>query len=294
MTMFVALDQNGRLATIEQAHRGLACHCTCVSCGEPVVARKGPIREHHFAHHSNKESCNIQRESLLHLFAKEVIANALGLQLPPLPGTHPANTDTSSWWGFERVIPEVPQLGFQPDLVADLKDGSQLFIEVAVTSFIGEEKLALIKSSGIKTVEIDLREVLLSKHPIPSEAVKDHILQQTHNKAWAYPETPPPVSTPSTTLQLPTAPVDLASPQSETKLVEYKFTIMGLWVSARILASGSIAVRSWSYNPQITELLKSWRNQLGGEYNPKYKNWIYYPHAKDAVLARLQELDQGL
>jgi hypothetical protein len=51
-------------------------------------------------------------------------------------------------------------------------------------------------------------------------------------------------------------------------------------------------VRSWSYNPQITDLLKSWRNELGGEYNPKYRNWFFLPQLREEVLGRLQLLDQ--
>nr|MBH7777714.1 hypothetical protein [Clostridioides difficile] len=181
MTMFVALDQNGRLITIESALRGLACDCTCASCGETVLARKGLIREHHFAHHSNKESCYIQRESLLHLYAKEVICDVLGMQLPPLPGAHPISEDTSSWWDFEKVTPEVPQPGFQPDLVADLKGGTQLFIEVAITAFIDEVKRERIKAVATPTIELDLRNLLRSQQPIPSEAAKDYILHQAHH-----------------------------------------------------------------------------------------------------------------
>lgn len=265
MSMFVALDPNRQLITIENALRGLACNCTCACCGEPVVARKGLIREHHFSHHSNKESCFIQRESLLHLYAKEVIRNQLGLQLPPMPGICPASEDQTSWWDFEKMDEEVPQQGFQPDLVAHLRDGSQLFIEVAVTSFIGEEKLERIKSAGINTVEIDLSELLFSKQLIPSEEVKAHILVQTRNKSWVYPEPPPiPAQPPVNWLSIPTKPPAV---EPETKCIEHRFTVMGMWVSARILPTGSVAVRSWSFNPQITVLLKSWRNELGGEYN---------------------------
>lgn len=171
-----------------------------------------------------------------------------------------------------------------------MRDGSQLFIEVAVTSFIGEEKLERIKSAGINTVEIDLSEILLNKQPIPSEEVKNHILKQAFNKSWIYPEppttpVPPAVDWPS----IPSKPLAL---EPEAKCIEYRYTIMGMWVSARILPTGSVAVRSWSFNPQITELLKSWRNQLGGEYNPKFKNWIYYPRSREEVLNRLQELNE--
>ncbi|WP_158592058.1 competence protein CoiA family protein [Pseudomonas cavernicola] len=288
--MFVALDPNGQLITIENALRGLACNCTCACCGEPVLARKGLIREHHFSHHSNKESCFIHRESLLHLYAKEVIRNQLGLQLPPMPGNWPASEDKTSWWDFEKVDEEVPQQGFQPDLVAHLRDGSQLFIEVAVTSFIGEEKLERIKNAGINTVEIDLSELLFSKQSIPSEEVKAHILEQTHNKSWVYPEQPLMAAQPATAWLSITPKPPVTEPV--TKCIEHRFTVMGMWVSARILPTGSAAVRSWSFNPQIAELLKSWRNELGGEYNPKYRNWIFFPQSREEVLSRLQQLDK--
>jgi len=65
---------------------------------------------------------------------------------------------------------------------------------------------------------------------------------------------------------------------------------MGVRVSVE--SAGSVAVRSWSFNPQITELLKCWRNQLGGEYNPRFKNWIYYPRSREEVLNRLQQLNE--
>ncbi|MDA7087653.1 competence protein CoiA family protein [Pseudomonas sp. SA3-5] len=290
MSMFVALNQNSRLTTIDQALRGLSCNCTCVCCGEAVIARKGMIREHHFAHHSNKESCYIQRESLLHLYAKEVICDNLGLQLPPMPGVYPDSPDPTSWWDFVKVDQEVPQAGFQPDLVAHLYDGTQLFIEIAVTSFIAEEKLERIKAVGIKTIELDLSDLLCSKLPIPSAELKKLILEQASNITWIFPEAPPvllPLAIDAVSLAI-TALVT----EPTSKCPEHRFTIMGMWVSARILPTGSIAVRSWTYNPQITELLKSWRNQLGGEYNQKYKNWIYSPLAREEVMARLQLLDE--
>jgi len=291
MSMFVALDSNGQLINIKSALRGLACNCTCARCGEPVVARKGLIREHHFSHHSNKESCVIQRESLLHLYAKQVIRDHLGLQLPPMPGAYPASEDQTSWWDFERVDEEVPQPGFQPDLVAHLRDGSQLFLEIAVTSFIGEEKLERIKTIGINTIEIDLSELLFSKQPIPSEEVKTQILEQTHNKSWIYPEQRPmPLAL---AIDWQSIPEQLPVAEPKAKCVEHRFTVIGMWVSARVLPTGSIAVRSWSYNPQIIEILKSWRNELGGEYNPKFRNWIYYPRHCEEVLHRLQQLHEG-
>lgn len=287
MTMFVALNQAGKLTAIENAERGLACDCTCIGCGETVVARKGSIRGHHFAHRSNKESCIIQPETLLHLYAKEVICEAQGLQLPPLPGVHPSTDDKSSWWDFESVIPEVPQAGFQPDLVAALKDGTQLFIEIAVTSFIDDHKRDRIQAAGIRTIELDLSKLLTNQRPVPSEEVKRYILDEAHHKTWTYPASQDVLQ--PLEITTPPYPIEHQQPRVPT---EHRFTIMQMWVSARALPSGAIAVRSWSYNPQITELLKSWRNELGGDYNPRYRNWIFGSGCHEKVLERLRSLSE--
>ena len=42
---------NGRLRYIDDVERGLNCGCICPSCGRPLVARKGPVKVAHFAHH---------------------------------------------------------------------------------------------------------------------------------------------------------------------------------------------------------------------------------------------------
>lgn len=205
-----------------------------------------------------------------------------------MPGTFPKSEDKNSWWDFERVDEEVPQQGFQPDLVGYLRDGTQLFIEVAVTSFIGEEKLRRIRAVGVRTVEIDLSDMMLGNLLVPSLEVQEQILMQTHNKFWAYPE--------QSTIQIEPASDCGIKPQLQplpqrTRCPEHRFTIMGMWVSARILPTGSVAVRSWSFNPQLATLFKSWRNDLGGDYNAKYKNWIFFPQYREEVLKRLQLLD---
>lgn len=288
MKMYVALDQNGKLTSIENVKRGLACNCTCVSCGEVTVARKGLIRQHHFAHHSNKESCNIQRETLLHLYAKEVIREASGLQLPPLPSVEPKSEDTSSWWDFESVEVEVAQPGFQPDLVASLRDGNEIFIEVAVTSFIGESKRERIEARGVLTVELDLRRLMLSEHLLPSADARAYILNEVRCKTWVWPVGCS--GTPAPTLVTEVIDQSLLSVVTKDEL---RFTVFKMWVSARTLPSGAVAVRSWAYNPQVVDLLKSWRNELGGEYNAKFRNWIYPSMHRDEILARLRSLDRS-
>ncbi|WP_168399892.1 MULTISPECIES: competence protein CoiA family protein [Acinetobacter] len=290
MTMLIALDENKNLIHITDAVRGLACNCTCFECGEIVLARKGEIKEHHFAHASNKDSCAIQPESVLHKYAKQVIIESMGVLLPEVP-----NLDIeATWWTFDKIIPEFHLGLIRPDLACYI-DEEPIFIEIAVTHFIDEDKLKIIKSMNVKTVEIDLSGLLNSDLVIPSNEAKKLILESLEHKTWLFPALPKPClvdlmgnknqsveeksdsSTDST--QFPTA----------STWEDYQFTINGIWVHARKFSGGMLSVNC-TYNPEIIAMLKQWRNEGGGRYNNKYKSWNYWQPFSETVLERLYQL----
>lgn len=286
MTMYVAMNSQQQLVAIQEVERGLACDCTCIECGEALIARKGEQNEHHFAHSSSKESCEVRRESLLHLFAKQVIREAMGLQMPHLPGQPPEFGDPSSWWDFEQVEEEVWMDGFRPDLFAHLRDGRKVLIEIAVTSFVDEVKLARIREADLWTLEIDLSDLHDAEIVIPSNTVRQMILHRAECKYWVYPEPAKPEVGVS---ELPEFPPPF-EPAFRLPMAEHRFTIDGMWVSARELPSGSLAVRSISYSPQMRDLLKRLAREMGGYYKPAYRNWIFPPIVAVMLLARLTEM----
>lgn len=281
MSMFVAINSQQQLVTIQDAFRGLACACSCIACGEALIARKGEHNEHHFAHYSNKESCYVGRETLLHLFGKQVIRESMGLQMPFLPDHPPKFGDLSSWWDFEQVEEEPWLDCFRPDLVATLRDGQRVLIEIAVTSFIDETKLAKIKAADLWALEIDLSYFLNGEIGIPSEELRQLIVHCAERKCWVYPESKntaaeamvPATSTASTLKQL---------------LTEHRFTIEGLWVTAKELPSGSLAVKSLVYSPQMRDMFKAMARDMGGYYKASHKNWIFPPVMTPLVLAQLR------
>ncbi|WP_339667004.1 competence protein CoiA family protein [uncultured Pseudomonas sp.] len=297
MSMFYATAQDGRLLHIDDAERGLACSSTCLECGDPVIAKKGKRNRHHFAHWGGKEPCAIQPESLLHKLGKQVILEGMGLQLPALPGSYQSTRgyvgDRTSWWDFIEVIEEQTQQDFRPDLVAKLKDGTQLFIEIAVTSFVRDQKQEKIERFQEKTVELDLR-YLLGMVSKPYAELCQHIIHETQHKAWLYPQQaacyPPDVSVENDpTLVQHSLTVPLPHPDAGK---QQRFTVMGMWLTARRLNSGELTVRSLAYNPQIVELLKGWAHELGGSYRRRYRNWTYPASKAELLLERLEQLNE--
>jgi competence protein CoiA len=132
-------------------------------------------------------SASLSQITLL-LHAKQIIQGALGLQLPHMSGATPQGEDATSWWDFVSVDALLSHDEAHPDLVANLRDGSQLFIEIAIKSFVNAEKLERIEAVGVKTIEIDLSDVCLSLPDMPPEELKELILHRADIKRWIYPD----------------------------------------------------------------------------------------------------------
>jgi Competence protein CoiA-like family len=81
------LADDGRLVPIAQVERGLACGCRCPRCDRRLVARKGAIMRHHFAHETAVQ-CTGAFETMVHLLAKQVIVGASVVFVPPLIARH--------------------------------------------------------------------------------------------------------------------------------------------------------------------------------------------------------------
>lgn len=287
MTMYIALDEHNNLVNIQQVERGLACNCTCFECGEVVIARKGEIKEHHFAHASNKESCTINLESVLHKYAKEVILESMGLMLPALPNSD----DEAAWWSFDKVLPEFSLGLIRPDLVAYF-DGKPILIEIAVTHFIDQDKLKKIETFKAKCLEINLSNLFKSEIEIPSIEAKKQILENLDNRKWIYPV----LEHKAVEIQSPTLNVEcIDSPPAKivtnttSKWQDYKFTIKGIYVNVRKFDSGMISVNS-TYSPEFISLLKAWQREGRGKYINEYKSWNYWLPFSNTVFERLEAM----
>lgn len=75
--------RNGIPVSIQEVKRGLACNCVCIHCKERLVARKGDIIIHHFAHVSNS-SCKYSFEKSLYYLIRDILDENKCIVLPKL------------------------------------------------------------------------------------------------------------------------------------------------------------------------------------------------------------------
>ncbi len=303
-----ALDKNGRVRAVSEVPRGRACDCACPSCGAPVVARQGDVREWHFAHSSGVE-CGAGAETALHRAAKQLLLDSQGMTVPEvriqdtvtLPDGRSGTGEAyrpEAWVDFQAVELEKEVGGIRPDVVVTTGD-APLFVEVAVTHFAEPQKKSVLESLGVPCIEVNL--ALVERDCWAWEALKHVLIETAHHKQWLFPmglevlarEARDAAEAAALKNRLPepaavfefcrTAP----APQRAASPVRTRFWLGRRMVDVRELPFG-LAV--WCpYDPELNELIKSLTRPLGGRWQPKFKNWLLPVEAKPYLFEELEK-----
>jgi hypothetical protein len=206
MKMTYALKAN-ELIHISDVEHGLKCGCSCPACNARLIARKGSIKEHHFAH-AQGEDCKRGIESMLHIMAKSILEKENRISVPAvhvltkyIDGSlfmelHDSHLDTYHQYvqsqeqflseamiiEFEQAVLEQRVDEFIPDIA--LYTGNQcLLVEIRVSHGIDEIKLQRIRNAGISLLEVDLSAY---KNAITERELKDVLVSNSEKKKWIY------------------------------------------------------------------------------------------------------------
>lgn len=148
--------KNGNLVSIDDVESGLACECFCPACKKQLIAKKGNIKVHHFAHYNIKD-CKSGLETAIHLLSKKIIAEHKTFKTPIL---YYPDTDYEIFPEVEIPIDKVTlekKLGeIIPDIIIESK-GKTLIIEIVVSNPISSDKMRKIVNANIATIEIDAK-----------------------------------------------------------------------------------------------------------------------------------------
>ncbi len=181
--------------------------CVCPFCGKPVYAKKGSKREHHFAHYSDMEKCNIvyANQTAIHLMAKEIIAEEKKFAVPPieipwedldLKTDDPEVLDyleeidiyqhsRAALISCSDCILEKSLSGIIPDIIAKTKYGDFL-IEIFVSHAVDPEKIAKTEALKLPMLQIDLSEYK-DKEITRTELKRILLTRHAHTEWICYP-----------------------------------------------------------------------------------------------------------
>ena len=184
--MITAL-KDGKTVSVSEVESGLECGCVCPACGEFLVAKKGKIRVHHFAHQSGRD-CEYGYETSLHLLAKKIFLKAKRFKTPPVFIDYPNPHKEKELLFPERII-QIDEVKLEkryndviPDIVLVCGE-KELFVEIFVCHKINDAKLERIKSNNISTIEINLSKL---KESVTEEQIEEILLEGTDYKVWVY------------------------------------------------------------------------------------------------------------
>lgn len=157
-----ALNSVGKLVFVDDVENGVKCNCTCPSCGEKMVAKNnGEIKDHHFAHSSGSD-CDGYKETLLHIWSKQIIEDSKMLMIP--------NYKNLPWkkLNFKHIqIEQTDKLtNLKPDIIGISDDGLELWIEIFVTHKCNEDKKRLINENSINCIEIKIPKEIEEKEQL--------------------------------------------------------------------------------------------------------------------------------
>lgn len=185
--------KDGQLQFIRDVDTGLACGCSCPSCGKSVVAKKGQIRKHHFAHYE-ATTCQGAVESTLHRLAKELLTELPTFEIPQYVFEKKRKTRTGKLIShkvtvarggpvtIDRVRVEQRDDGFIPDILIESK-GKSLIVEVAVTHKVARAKSRKLRRRNLPAIEIRLDPIDSFR---PREELKEKLQTVSSCKVWLF------------------------------------------------------------------------------------------------------------
>ena len=123
-----AQDSTGKMVHIDSVARGKSCGCHCPHCKEPLVAKHGDIKAHHFAHHSEtrKATLEICYAVILYKVAEYLIQIHKKIHAPSYYGIFP---EQDIEFSEVRVDGQYEREDKQPDVIATGTDGKEYLIE---------------------------------------------------------------------------------------------------------------------------------------------------------------------
>lgn len=181
--LVIAVDKvSGEFRTISDVPSGKDCNCICPNpdCGFELVAKKGEVMRHHFAHLSIPDSIRQCQETALHeagKYAAAILIPHLHLPERKIETTSPEPVLTgdreyrrisqSIIWSPEQntrrlsgdVEPAVPQIApYRPDarLQTDL---GEVFVEILVTHAAEPDKVSALQRANLAVLEVDLSDI---------------------------------------------------------------------------------------------------------------------------------------
>lgn len=174
--VFSWAEKDGRLIHVDDAslENGLKCGCCCPYCHEKVLARRGNVYEHGFAHHSETRGANLRICYMVTLYklAEQIIQTKKYIMAPSYYGIFPPKILNFVHVDIDNQFDRDDK---QPDVIATTADGKKYLIEF-VFDYKVQRKTDL-DYKNLSCIEVDLKGQTL-------ESLEEFLLTSEVGKKW--------------------------------------------------------------------------------------------------------------
>lgn len=197
---FLTAIKDGKYISINcfKPKDGVKCNCICPECGEKVrsnVTGKDSSElkinyANRFSHVNENSKCSGgYKETLLHLYAKELIKKSSELYVPS-ERYHNPNILKYVEVKLEHAFPVEEYKQYRPDILLTTTDGEKVAVEIYVTNDLSEEKIQLYKKSKLKCLRIDLSQFYYDDFETSKPEIEKAIFgyeESKETKKWVWP-----------------------------------------------------------------------------------------------------------
>ena len=144
-------SESREIMHISQVPSGQKCNCVCAACGQTFEAKKGSIRQHHFAHVSNYECMYASEVAIYKALAAE-LEKMDSLNLPPVMLCFPAWSHDELLQNAKTVHVDAVEFKCEPlaypPLLMIRAQGSRLRILLDFNHYYNSEDLAALAAEA--------------------------------------------------------------------------------------------------------------------------------------------------
>lgn len=201
---FAKHKTSGAILSVDEVRSGLSCDCQCIFCEVDMVAKKGSIQTHHFAHKSKDHDedlvCHYSLERAIFWAIRETLSNQSHINVPEcelefapndLPKTftskvfdsHPVSyTEVSFPYNKEQSLHDLA-------IFKTSDDANLIIISSFMPSAIDLDQLLSFCDNRTPILILDLRELLQTfkrLHKGFGQTLSEYLINQHHSKHWHY------------------------------------------------------------------------------------------------------------
>jgi len=193
MNELIFAIKDEKLVSIDDVEKGVQCGCICPCCGENLVAKKGNIKCHHFAHISGS-NCDYGYETSLHRLAKEMMEELDYIVLPSVEigkGKHNGEIIYKPFKAkIQKIELEKKFNNIRPDILITVNN-KILAIEIYVNHKVDFDKIQKVKADNLAMIEINLRELNKDKEKNNPSKIKEilkeiFLSENDDRKYWVF------------------------------------------------------------------------------------------------------------